>query len=156
MKNSDFSSVSYGDPENWNYTLSAGTSLEAGKSGIILQRKKPAVEPFVISQMVEIPKGKFKRAILQVTLAFDEVAATAAKQGNAGVLIALSSKNGKGVQYGKDYLKRDLTGSRTLQTYQLEMKLADTRDFLLVRLGLGGDTSGRVRMADTELRLEQE
>ena len=156
LKNSDFSSVSYGDPENWNYTLSAGTSLEAGKSGVILQRKRSAVAPFVIMQKVEIPKGKFKRAIFQVTLAFDGVVATSAGRGNAGVLIGLSSVNGKGVQYGKDYLKRDLTGSRTLQTYQLEMELTDTMDFLQVRLGLGENTIGRVRITDTDLRLEQE
>lgn len=156
LKNSDFSSVSYGDPENWNYTLAADTSLEAGKRGVILQRKRSAVAPFVIMQKVEIPKGKFKRAIFQVTLAFDGVVATAARRGNAGVLIGLSSVNGKGVQYGKDYLKRDLTGSRTLQTYQLEMELTDTMDFLQVRLGLGENTIGRVRITDTELRLEQE
>ena len=105
---------------------------------------------------MEIPKGKFKRAIFQVTLAFDGVVATSAGRGNAGVLIGLSSVNGKGVQYGKDYLKRDLTGSRTLQTYQLEMELTDTMDFLQVRLGLGENTIGSVRITDTDLRLEQE
>lgn len=154
LRNGDFSQSSYGDPIGWNYSLSEGASVEAGKDGVTLKRSIPAAAPLALSQYLEIPKGKYTRAYFQVTLAFDGVTAARSERGNSGVLISVTGAKGVGAQYGSDYLKRDFVGTCGLETYQLEVPIREDSDTLFVRIGLGTQTSGTVQVTDTSLTLE--
>lgn len=154
LKNGDFSDVSYGDPENWNYSSGDGCTVSADKDGVHLECRKMQNSIHCISQTFELKKGKYKTGVLQWKMKYDNVLVKKTNRGGSGILVDVRGTRGYGAGYAADRLKQDLTGSRGWQTYQLEFPIRKDLASMKVRLGLGTETTGKVSFKDVVLTLK--
>ncbi len=154
VRNGDFSDALCGDPAEWNYVLPGGSSIEAKNGTLRLERTTPSPLQLTVRQTVSCPEGRFSSATLNVTMRCENVRGPRPGQGRNGVVIGVSGPGFKGVHYGTDYLKRDLSGTLPEEIYQLEFPV--TGKTVTIRLGLPENTSGTVEFRDVFLTFHPE
>ena len=132
--------------------LCAGKTGYTGK-GMCVQVFREQTVPAVIHQRVELPAGKYSRALLTFLAKMENVKTGSEGKGKHGLFIrALMNRGGQ--NYAEAFLKKDIVNNGDWKLYQIPIELKNNTDFLTVELGLGSATTGKVTFDNVKLEFK--
>ena len=102
--------------------------------------------------MFSIPAGKYKRAVLQATVKYDDLKTARPGRGMHGLHLAVNFSKGRCI-YGYDKLKKDVVGSSGWQMIQMDFKIPANCKYLNPHIGIGEKTTGKVSVSDVKIIL---
>lgn len=146
-------------PKHWLYDVRYGTAFrcapEAGYAGrgmaVAVERSQKV--PALVTQRVEFPAGRFRRATLSFLAKLDEVKSPKEGKGKSGMQVRFGMKR-HGESAVERIRKQDITGTSAWRLYQFPVTLRNNTDFLEIGLGLGPETTGTICLDNVRLVLE--